>query len=47
MSTLELSRPRPDITVITLNRPERLNALSYELVRDLHSALDDLRADND
>jgi len=47
MSTLELSRPRPDITVITLNRPEKLNALSYELVRDLHSALDDLRADND
>ncbi|MCZ8379204.1 enoyl-CoA hydratase-related protein [Mycobacterium sp. CPCC 205372] len=47
MPTLDLSRPRPDVTVITLNRPEKLNALSYELVEDLHSAIDGIVADNE
>lgn len=47
MSQLELTRPRPEIVVVTLNRPEKLNALSSTLVEDLHSALDTIRADND
>lgn len=47
MTTLDLSHPRPDVTVITLNRPEKLNALSYELVEDLHGAIDAVVADND
>lgn len=47
MTTLDLSRPRPDVTVITLNRPEKLNALSYELVEDLHGAIDGIVADNE
>lgn len=47
MSQLELTRPRPEIAVITLNRPEKLNALSSTLVEDLHRTLDTLRADND
>lgn len=45
MSQLELTRPRPEIVVVTLNRPEKLNALSSTLVEDLHSALDTIRAD--
>ncbi len=45
MPTLELSTPRPGVTVITLNRPDRLNAMNHELVHDLHAALDDLRTD--
>ena len=45
MSTIELSIPRPGVTVVTLNRPERLNAMDHELVHDLHGVLDDLRAD--
>jgi enoyl-CoA hydratase len=45
MPTIELSTPRPGVTVITLNRPERLNAMNHELVHDLHGALDDLRGD--
>lgn len=45
--TLELARPRPDIAVITLNRPARLNALSYQLVEDFHTALADIAADNE
>ena len=45
MSTLNVTTPRPGVTQITLDRPERLNALNYELVRDLHGALDDIAAD--
>jgi enoyl-CoA hydratase len=45
MSTLTVTTPRPGVTQITLDRPERLNALTYELVRDLHDALDDIAAD--
>lgn len=43
---LEAARPRPEITILTLNRPDKLNALSYELVEALHAALDDIAADN-
>lgn len=46
MPHLELNYPRPDIAVLTLNRPEKLNALSYDLVEDLHSALGQIGADN-
>lgn len=41
---LEVSHPRPEITVLTLNRPDKLNALSYELVEALHDALDRIAA---
>ncbi|MEH3132426.1 MAG: enoyl-CoA hydratase-related protein [Mycolicibacterium neoaurum] len=47
MPTLEIARPRPEIAVITLNRPDKLNALSPELVEDLHATLDAIAADND
>lgn len=47
MPDLELSYPRPDIAVLTLNRPEKLNALSYELVESLHAALDGIAANNE
>jgi enoyl-CoA hydratase len=45
-SVLEVRHPRPEITVLTLNRPDKLNALSYELVEELHGALDALALDN-
>ncbi len=47
MAHLELTHPRPEIAVITLNRPEKLNALSSTLVEELHSTLDTIKNDND
>lgn len=47
MTVLELAYPRPDIAVVTLNRPEKLNALSYELVETFHVALGDIATNND
>jgi enoyl-CoA hydratase len=41
-----VDRPRPDVAVVTLNRPDRLNALSFALVDELHAAVDDLQHDN-
>lgn len=35
------------ISVITLNRPDRLNALTFELTADLHDALDAVGSDPD
>ncbi|MBI2856315.1 MAG: enoyl-CoA hydratase/isomerase family protein [Chloroflexi bacterium] len=35
------------IAIITLNRPEKLNALDPTLTSDLHRALDDLATEND
>jgi enoyl-CoA hydratase len=40
-----VERVRPGIAVLTLNRPERLNAMNYDLVRGLYDALDELEAD--
>jgi enoyl-CoA hydratase len=47
MTVLELTHPRPDIAVVTLNRPEKLNALSYDLVEAFHTAIGEIAADND
>jgi enoyl-CoA hydratase len=46
MDTVRVERPNADVAVITLDRPDRLNAMSFELVDDLHAALDAVHADN-
>jgi enoyl-CoA hydratase/carnithine racemase len=38
-----IDRPRPGIIRLELRRPERLNALSSELIVAVHAALDDCR----
>jgi enoyl-CoA hydratase len=47
MSQIELDRPRPHIAVITMNRPERFNALSYQVTREFFAVLDELESDLD
>lgn len=47
MATVETSSPSPGVTMLTLNRPERLNAMNNQLVVELHDALDAVRADRD
>lgn len=37
---------RHDVAVVTLNQPDKLNALSFALVDELHAALDALGRDN-
>jgi enoyl-CoA hydratase len=47
VSLVEITTPQPRTRVITLNRPERLNAMSIELVIELADAFDACAADND
>jgi enoyl-CoA hydratase/carnithine racemase len=47
MSHLEVGRSRPDVAIITLNRPDKLNALNFGLVEELHQTLADLDSDGD
>jgi enoyl-CoA hydratase len=40
MSTVRREEVRPGIVLLTLDRPERLNAMNAALIEDLHAALD-------
>jgi enoyl-CoA hydratase len=44
--TVVLDRPRSGVTRITLDRPDKLNAMTAELVGALHHALDEIAADS-
>ena len=45
-STIEIEQSGESVRVLRLNRPERLNALDYRCVSELHDALDELAADD-
>ncbi len=47
MAVVALEKLSSTISTITLNRPERLNAMTFELVGQLHDALDEVGADTD
>jgi enoyl-CoA hydratase len=47
LRTVEVAAAAPEVKVIRLTRPDRLNAMSFELVADLHDALDEVAADED
>ena len=42
-----IDKPRPHTTVITLNRPERMNSMAFKLMVPFREALDEVAADND
>ena len=47
MTTVRREPIQEGITLLTLDRPDRLNAMSRELVHDLHEALDSVEADRE
>lgn len=47
MPTVRVSQLATHVRQITLDKPDRLNAISFELVADLHDALDEVAADDD
>jgi enoyl-CoA hydratase len=42
-----VERPRPHVAVVQMHRPDRLNAMSIELVSELHAVLDEIGEEND
>jgi enoyl-CoA hydratase len=45
MSTVRVDEVEPGIRVLTLDRPEKLNAMNAALIRDLHATLGELAHD--
>lgn len=46
MSFVIVEQPKPGVRLIRLNRPERLNALSFDVVVPLYEALEQVGGDN-
>src|SRR6478736_4610651 len=46
MPVVDRTSPEPGIAQLTLNRPEKLNALTTEMVQSLHAHLDAIAADS-
>jgi enoyl-CoA hydratase len=44
---VHLDRPQPHVALVTLNRPERMNSMAFDVMVPLKAALDELTADND
>jgi enoyl-CoA hydratase len=42
-----VERPRPNVALVTLNRPERMNSMAFDVMVPLKKALDELTHDND
>ena len=47
MTYVLVEQPRPHVALIRLNRPERMNAMSFDTVGPLYEALDGSAADNE
>jgi enoyl-CoA hydratase len=42
-----VDRPRPHVALVTLNRPERMNSMAFDVMVPLKAALEGLNHDND
>ncbi|MGX1763526.1 enoyl-CoA hydratase, partial [Streptomyces lydicus] len=47
MSFVLIDTPRPHVAVVTLNRPDRMNAMAFDVMIPLREALEEVSADND
>ncbi len=47
MSFVRIDRPRPEVALVTLNRPERMNAMAFDVMVPLRHRLEELGRDND
>lgn len=46
MSFVVIDKPRPQITLVRLNRPERMNAMAFDVMIPLREALEEVSSDN-
>ncbi len=46
MSFLLVDRPRPDVALVTMNRPERMNSMAFDVMVPLRDALREISDDN-
>jgi enoyl-CoA hydratase len=42
-----IDKPRPHVTLITLNRPNRMNAMAFDVMIPLRQAIEEVSLDND
>src|SRR3954469_12083805 len=47
MSFVVIDRPRPGVALVTLNRPERMNAMAFDVMIPFKESLETLSHDND
>jgi enoyl-CoA hydratase len=46
-SIVLVDRPRPNIALITLNRPERMNSMAFDVMVPLKRVIEEITSDND
>ena len=42
-----IEKPRPHVALVTLNRPERMNSMAFDVMIPLRDALEEVSLDND
>jgi len=47
MSFVLIDKPQPHVTLVTLNRPERMNAMAFDVMIPFREALEEISYDND
>ena len=46
MSFVQIAKPRDGVTLVTLNRPERMNAMAFDVMIPFREALEEISVDN-